>query len=137
MPNTITATESIRAARLLRNCPMEKMPLVIEVLKQGGFDITDESLAEAKQLAMKAETADLLKSRSVSDKSKWLWTDNEFVLTLREAYDDGVSFPEICSRTGLNKSTVYRCLRGEKIGSQRTQELITSAIEAIRRDNDL
>ena len=137
MANGVSIADSIKAARLIRNCPMEKIPLVVEVLRQGGFDITDKSFDEARQIAMKVETANLRGSRSVADKSKWIWTDNEFVLMLREAYDDGISFPDICERTGLNKSTVYRCLWGEKVGSQRTQKLITEAIKDIRGESSL
>lgn len=122
-----------RAAKLLVSCPRERLPVVVDLIQKSGINM--DEVEKERMLAESDRQERLLEIRKSADKSKWLPTDNSFVLFLREAFDEGISFKEVCNMTGLNKSTVYRCLWGERKGTAHTQALIREAIEKIRCKN--
>lgn len=131
--NISAKDDYMRAAKILASCSPERLPIVLDMLKKAGLEIDE---VESKKLIVFNKRGEMLKEkRQYTDRSKWLDSDDPFVLYLREAYEDGISFKDVVNITGLNKSTVYRILWGEKMGTDFTRNLIYNAIEQIRNEN--
>ena len=131
----MNSKEMVKAARILATCPKERIPLIVKILKEAGVDVGEAEVA-AIETGRNIE-ARLRTNRANEYRKNWIDTDDEFVLFMRKAFEDGIDFGMIRKITGLNKSTIYRCMWGERKGTPSTREAIRSAIETLyaKREN--
>lgn len=125
--------EYLKAAQIIKGCPKNKLPIVIDLLRQGGIEISGETYAEAKRIDDERYRARYILRQS--SKEKWVETDDPFVLEVRKAYEEGISFGDLYRITGLNKTTVYRALWGERGCSDYTKRLILDGIAKLREES--
>lgn len=122
--------EYLKAAQIIKGCPKSKLPIVIDLLRQGGIELSSETYVEAKRIDDERYRARYALRQSSRD--KWVETDDPFVMEVRKAYEEGISFGDLYRITGLNKTTVYRALWGERKCSEYTQKIILDGIEKLR-----
>ena len=120
----------LQAAELVANCKPSKLPYVLAILKQGGFDITPETIEKAKENIGNREKyrRDL---REELGTSKWVDTDDATCLTLRKLYEDGKSIDKISSVSGVHRTMLYKYIRGEKKPSKPTVNRINDALSKL------
>jgi ribosomal protein L21 len=120
--------EAMKIAKLLATCPSSRLPLVIDFLKQSGFDV-DSSIVEAdKKSALTSKTERRKKSRQRTGHSDWYSSDDKTVRALRYAYEKGVSFTDVSRKGGTCRTQLYKYLAGVDIPAPATGELIRIAI---------
>ena len=103
----------LEAARLIAECKPSKLPYVIAILQQGGFDLDKKAIEKAKGNIRDRQDW-VLEYRNESDHANWAETDDKTVLALRKAYYDGVNFSKIASAAGVDRASVYKALYGKK-----------------------
>ena len=119
-PGSPSKMDYFRAAKLLATCKPERLPYVTEMIKKTGVEISDETTYGLIHAQMVGKTLKpVLPSyfrRDSGPKSykKFLLTDDEVALKLREAYEKDVSFHELVIRTGVDKPNLYRYMWGER-----------------------
>lgn len=119
--------EYLKAARIVANCPKNRLPEVLAILKQGGIEI-DTGEVQKQRNAVGKKKSTLQSQRSEQAKEKFVDTDDPFVLKLREAYDFGISFTHLGRIVGLDKSTLYKYLYATRLPSFAMKEKIIAAI---------
>ena len=99
----------LEAARLIAECKPSKLPYVIAILQQGGFDLDKTAIEKAKGNIREKQDW-VLEYRNESDHANWEDTDDQTVLALRKAYYDGVNFSKIAIAAGVDRASVYKAL---------------------------
>lgn len=117
----------LKAARIVANCPKNRLPEVLAILKQGGIEIDLEE-AKRQRNAVGRKKSTLQSQRSEQEKEKFIDTDDPCVLKLREAYDLGISFTHLGRIVGLDKTTLYKYLYAERLPSFAMKEKIIAAV---------
>lgn len=100
------------AARTVASCSKERLPLVLNLLKKGGVEFTDEEIRKIQTNRFKSDSLEL--KRKNSEHIEWDESDDPCVLALREAYNSGVSFTVIGRELGVSRALIYLYLRGER-----------------------
>lgn len=117
----------VRAAKIISSCPKSRLPAVIALLEKSGLEIGE--LEKQTLLVKQPDHRFVLKSkRTDTPKPRWLSTNNECILKLREAYNDGISMTELARTLELGRSSVFRYLYAEVIPNDIMQEKILEAI---------
>ena len=120
--------EAMKIAKLLATCPSSRLPIVVDFLKQSGFEV-DSSIVEAdKKSALTSKTERRKKSRKRTGHSTWYDSDDKTVHALRYAYESGVGFTDISRKSGTCRTQLYKYLAGVDIPAPVTGELIRNAI---------
>lgn len=130
----VKAEDALRAAKILATCPRERIPMVVQVLEQSGITV-DEALYRASAGIASTKEDRLRRERERNDRKNWKETDDELVLYLRQAFDDGIDFKKLREITGLNKTTIYRFLWGRR-GEDSTRELIRDGLDELYENRD-
>lgn len=101
------------AARIIASCPKYKIPMVLEFLRKGGVEFTDDEVRSLTGADSQHRSKSALKTkRAIQDHPNWKPTDNPHIIKLREAYNEGLSLTELGRRVGLHKTTLYQYLYG-------------------------
>lgn len=124
----------VRAAKTLATCPKSRLPAIIALFEKSGLEIGETE----KQILLsekKNRHAILKSKRTDAPKPRWLPTNNECIIKLREAYDDGISMTELARTLELGRSSVFRYLYAEVIPNDIMQEKILEAISKNSKAN--
>ena len=124
---TLTTMDYVKAAHIVATCQKARLPMVLEILRQGGIEIQAET-EEAATQATKQSRQDWLKEKRESEEREEIgFPDDETWVLLKRAYDEGISFIDLSRRTGIHKTALYHFLHGEK-KIQGRRELLESTI---------
>jgi len=123
----------LEAARLVANCKPNKLPYVLALLKQGGFEISQETIDEAKQ---KVDGRNRYRQdlRDEHGTDGWKDTDDPACLTLRKLYENGESIIRLSRASGIHKTTLYSYIRGTAKPSKPTINRINEALSSLYGD---
>ena len=103
----------IKAAKIIASCPKSRLPIVLEILKKGGLDFTEEEIPNISASSSQLRSPSVLKlKRSNQNHPNWKPTSNPHIVKLREAYNEGISLTELGRRVHLHKTTLYQYLYG-------------------------
>lgn len=105
--------KKLEAARIISECKPSKLPYVLAILRQGGFDIGDEVVEQAKKNVRVRENW-LASTRADSKSKSWAETEDPDVLLLRKAFFGGASLSKIANVAGVNVATVYKFMYAQK-----------------------
>ena len=130
--NPKTKKEYLEAAKIVATCRENRVPLVVDILRQSGFEISDELVANVGHEEPK--TNKMLKARrdKETQRDKWKPTDDEAVLLLRKAYDTGISFTRISEMTHDNRTVLYAYLKDRNVPEYKRQQLIDTLNELMK-----
>ena len=101
----------VKAAKIIATCPRERLPMVRELLLKVGIEITEEEVKLAL-LTDRDRTPTLARSRTEIDTSSWLPSEDPLVLSLRDAFQRGISLTKVGREVGVHRTTMYRYLKG-------------------------
>ena len=134
MTKELTFDECYKAAKLVANCPKERISSVLLILARSGFD--GESIEQALAEAQKEKELNHIyrKRRNNNMRENWLETTDEIALMLRKAYDYNVSFSSISNLSGINRTQLYQYMRGTKNASYFTAKTIKETLEKVFSD---
>ena len=125
--NLVTA-DYVKAAHIVANCSKARLPMVLEILRQGGIEIQQGAELQIVRTAEDAKRNWLKEKREAEGKEEVGYPGDETWIWLKRAYDEGISLIELSKRTGIHKTALYHFLHGEKnILSRR--ELLESTIK--------
>ena len=134
MTKELTFDECYKAAKLVANCPKERVSAVLLILARSGFDgdCIEQVLAEAQN--EKNMNHAYRRRRNNNMRENWLETTDETALMLRKAYDCNVSFSTISNLSGINRTQLYQYMRGTKNASYFTAKSIKETLTKIFED---
>ena len=127
----LTTMDYVKAAHIVANCPKARLPMVLEILRQGGIEIQAEMEATATQTAEYSRRDWLKEKRESEEREEIGFPDDETWVLLKRAYDEGISFIDLSRRTGIHKSALYHFLHGEKNIQSRRELLMTTIREML------
>lgn len=134
MARELTFDECYKAAKLVANCPRDRVSAVLLILAKSGFDI--ENIEQIIEDAQNAKEIDHIyrRRRNNDMRENWLDTEDETALMLRKAYDCNVSFSTISNLSGINRTQLYQYMRGIKNASVFTAKTIQETLEKVFAD---
>ena len=119
---------SVKAAKILANCPRERIPMIANLFKDSGVVIRDEDIKYFTQTQNeKKET--LKENRANMDTSSWLPTKEGSVLRLREAFMDGISMTALSKKVGVHRTSLYKYMRGASFPTVDRQLRVMKALD--------
>ncbi len=111
---TLTTMDYVKAAHIVATCPKARLPMVLEILRQGGIEIQPETEDEAYKFTEETRRNWLKEKRETEGGEKNGDPDDEVWVLLKRAYDEGISLIKLGNKVGLHKTTVYHYLRGDR-----------------------
>lgn len=128
---TLTTMDYVKAAHIVATCPKARLPMVLEILRQGGIEIQAE-MEETAAHATEQSRRDWLKEKRESEEREEIgFPDDEAWVLLKRAYDEGISFVDLSRKTGIHKTALYHFLHGEKNIQSRRELLMTTIREML------
>lgn len=109
------AQDYLAAAKILASCPERRLPYVVELLKKGGIEVPEgviEGISEDRGKAKKELKSEI---RQAATKDKWVETDDEVVLKLRDLFESGVNVTHFADEAKISRTQFYRYLWGTRI----------------------
>ena len=128
---TLTTMDYVKAAHIVATCSKARLPMVLEILRQGGIEIQAETEANALQTTEQSRKDWLKEKRESEEREEIGFPDDETWVLLKRAYDEGISFIDLSRRTGIHKTALYRFLHGEKNIQSRRELLMTTIREML------
>ena len=128
---TLTTMDYVKAAHIVATCPKARLPMVLEILRQGGIEIQAEMEETISQAAGQSRKDWLKEKRESEEREEIGFPDDETWVLLKRAYDEGISFIDLSRRTGIHKSALYHFLHGEKNIQSRRELLMTTIREML------
>jgi len=125
--------EYLEAARIIAECKPSKLPYVLAILEQGGFDIKEVSSIVPKLVSEKKKEF-LASERSKEPNGLWAKTSNADILNLRSAYQSGLNISKLSSLSGIGRTTIYKFIAAEKPTSETTRVKLMAALHAIQTE---
>ena len=129
-----TPEQYLEAAKIVASCKENRLSLVLDILKKGGFDISADSImnsiAEVESAGYSAEEVKKFNRMKRYDK-RWIKTNDPIVLTLRNAYLDGVKISTIASTAEITRTVLYEYMVGRRQYSDFIAEKFVSAFEKL------
>lgn len=114
-------TPYLEAAKIVASCKKDRIPTVMAILKQGGLEFElDDSLVE---LLNSDENVIKYRKKVKMPIQSWIPSSDPYVIQLRRAYIQGVSFSNICKKTGANRSALYAYITGKRAKSPKTDSV--------------
>ena len=133
MDKVLSAEDYITAARLVATCSEHRLPYVLEIIRQSGIDLSALDVEVAK--IVKDERKKKYSRKTYCKKvTKFAETEDELVIRLKKAYTDKVSFSALGKASGVNRSTLYKYVWGERKIPDEYREQINSALDRIYED---
>lgn len=112
-----TQEQYLEAAKIVASCKENRLSLVLDILKKGGFDISadpiENAITEVESAASSVEEVRRLSRMKRYDK-RWVKTNDPIILTLRNAYLDGVKISTIASTAGITRTVLYEYMVGRR-----------------------
>lgn len=111
----ISRRELLKAAEIVAVAKTERVELVLEMLKQAGFDLSDDLIQKALLRNRAVDRAELLYTKNKREnryKGRWAETDNPIILSLRHAYLSGFKVADIAKAAGLPRTAIYELMSG-------------------------
>lgn len=124
-------TEYLEAARLIVECKPSKLPYVLTILEQGGFDLSRVSSVIPKLVSEKKKEF-LMSERSQKENESWEPTDDPDILALRSAYQSGLNISKLSALSGIGRTTIYKFLAAYKPTSVSTRDKLMAALAVLR-----
>lgn len=124
---TLTTMDYVKAAHIVATCPKSRLPMVLEILRQGGIEIQPETKDEADEFTEETRRNWLKEKRESEEREEIGFPDDETWVLLKRAYDEGISFIDLSRKTGIHKTALYHFLHGEK-NIQSRRELLMATI---------
>ena len=128
---TLTTMDYVKAAHIVATCPKARLPMVLEILRQGGIEIQAEMEETATQTTEQSRRDWLKEKRESEEREEIGFPDDETWVLLKRAYDEGISFIDLSRRTGIHKTSLYHFLHGEKNIQSRRELLMTTIREML------
>lgn len=117
----------LEAARLIAECKPSKLPYVLAMLKQGGFNVDDaESIAAEMKKKSKSKRAEY--DRKTKNKCVWQETSDKLLLALRNAYEHGQNMTEFASTVHLSRASLYKIMAADQKGKPSTRKDIENGL---------
>lgn len=134
MARELKFNDYYRAAKMVANCPRDRVSAVLKILEQSGVNV--ETLEEIIKSAEVENTHHHIyyKRRNNGKRGNWLDTDNEIALMLRKAYDYNVGFTTLSNLCGLHRSILYHYMRGIRVPSPENAQVIKDTLTKIFED---
>lgn len=117
------------AVEIVRNCPRDRLPYVLAILRQSGFDFPDAAVELAR--TTRQSKTDRMAYKRKQERRNWLETDDPSVKMLREAYDTGISFTDVSKLSGINRTVLYSYLKGELNIAEKNRRALNDTLEMI------
>lgn len=127
--------ELLKAVEIVATCKVERLDLVLDILRQAGFDISNELFKKAIKRNFDLEAADLSYTRVKREnryRDSWCDTDNQVVLSLREGYLSGFKAATIAKYAGLPRTSIYAIMSGCRNITQPTAESLIHAFSLLK-----
>lgn len=103
-------TDYIKAAKLVATCREDRLPMVLEILRQSGIDVS--SLNEVEYTTPVKVAAERRRAERVPRKERWVKTDDPFIDKLRYAYCDGLNMRRLSESSGVGRTAIYNYMNG-------------------------
>ena len=134
MARELTIDDYLKAAKIVANCPRDRVAYVLQILAQSGMEI--EELENVIERAKVEKTKHIYCKRRNDDKrDNWRDTTNPTTLLLRKAYDLNIGFTTLSRMCGVDRVTLYHYLRGTKtateINAGKIEDTLTKMIAEI------
>ena len=121
----------LQAAKILATCPTKRLPQVIKMLRDAGIDVDERMIKEEVRNKEEAKMERRGKARERNYDPGFWSSDDDFILTLRNAFERGIGISKLSRVTGLSRTTLYRYLHDEFYPSDDIKETILASIEKI------
>ena len=132
--NTPTTKDYIEAAKVIGSCRIERLDAVLEILKLGGIELSDDIISKAYGKRMRVEDAMALSVRTkrelITD-GKWSESSDPIIITLRNAYLDGAKLSDISRAAGITRTAIYEIIRGNRSCKPSTKSQLISAFSSL------
>lgn len=137
MARELTFDDYYRAAKMVANCPHDRIPYVLQILAQSGINVEQiETIIKEAKVANKRHI--YCKRRNDNTRAKWKPSDNDTTLLLRKAYDLNISFSTIQKKCDIDRTSLYKYLWGERLPSHtnanRIGEIVGTMIAEITEE---
>lgn len=127
----LTTMDYVKAAHIVATCPKARLPIVLEILRQGGIEIQTETEEATTQTAEQSRK-DWLKEKRETEGGEKNGDPNDRVwVLLKQAYDEGISLIKLGNKVGLHKTTIYHYLRGDRPITYKREALESAIREAL------
>lgn len=129
-----TSEQYIEAAKIVATCKESRLNIVLDILKKGGFDISSDAIMNAiEENVSNGRTEDEIKkfNRMKRYDKRWVKTNDPIILTLRNAYLDGVKISTIASTAGVTRTALYEYMVGRRQYSPWIAEKFTDAFKSL------
>lgn len=121
----------LKAARILATCPKRRLPMVVKLLRESGVEV-DESILDAEEDSREALKMERRGGRRESLYAPEFWkSDDEFVFTLRNAFERGIGISKLSRETGISRTSLYRYLHEESRPAESDMKCILDGIDKI------
>lgn len=127
MARELTFDDYYKAAKLVANCRQDRIPYVLQILEQSEINIDEIETIIAE---VKAENKKHIYCKRANEnyRGNWKPSDNDTTLLLRKAYDLNISFSSINSITGIDRTSLYKYLWGERTPSEVKAKIIADKV---------
>lgn len=131
-----------QAIAMLSKCCKSRLPLAVEILRQSGYQLSDEAIAfalndgknkEGENENYKWDRTPYIKARRLERLRdiKWEKTTNPAVYALRKAYMDGLRFSRIAELCTMGRKQPYRYMHGPSEPNGILSDKILEAIDQV------
>lgn len=121
----------IEAAKILASCPERRLPQVVKMLREAGFEIEDGFVRDSRGRAEDGKRKRMREKRMERRTIDFRKIGDDFLDTLREAFESGMNMSDLSRASGMGRTTLYRYLNGETYPSKEDKEKILDAIKEI------
>ena len=130
MEKELNTRDYLGAAKMIATCPEKRLPFVLEIIKQSGIDL---SMLEDEILKINSSERKRKYNRKTFCKrvTTLAETEDELVLRLQKAYNDKISFMAISKVSGVNRSTLYKYIWGDRKVPDDYRDQINYALDKI------
>lgn len=126
--------ELLKAAQIVATCKPERLELVLQLLKENGFNVSDDLIQKAilrNHLVEKAEALYRKNKREGRFHKKWLQTNNPVILSLRNAYLSDYRIADIAKVAGLPRTALYEIMSGHRNFRDETADALIHAYSVL------
>lgn len=114
------------ALEAVKNCSSERLPIVIDILRNAGYEFSPESICAV--LSSKKARAERAAMSRVEKVSKWGESDDEAVNLLRKAYASGISFTSLSNHCCIGRAALYHYMNEERAVPSYCREKIKESV---------
>lgn len=124
---SVSKSDYVKALRLIGSCRADRLPYVVEALQNVGFVLPDVTTLDTLRRRKRARTQRCAVRRTSEE--KFLETDDEVALALRDAYRKGASLIAIGDECDMNRVCLYQYMVGTR--QLKSPQLRARVIDAV------